>query len=164
MNPLLLDALQNPTTITEELNKLNIADLDQNSARISPLRQTGSPMSVSIGPSAVEGFSPRPFKISPRVKSTKRYKIKSFQSPITLQDQSLEQPVPDDNLPEHMREQQLDGPVKSKWAMRYKYDTDQAIVDKLGYVKKVFDKRSTKGSFEINIHTNAGNWMTDKKW
>lgn len=39
-----------------------------------------------------------------------------------------------------------------------------ALEKALGFEKKIFDKRLTKGSFDPILKTNAGNWMKDKDW
>ena len=59
----------------------------------------------------------------------------------------------------------LQGPVKSKFALRYKFDTDQAIEQSLEYKKMEIAKRKTKGLFaNVSMATTAGNWMKDRNW
>lgn len=59
----------------------------------------------------------------------------------------------------------LQGPVKSRFALRYKFDTEQAIEKSLDFKKLEFDKRKTKGLFQnVSMATSAGNWMNDRNW
>jgi len=62
-----------------------------------------------------------------------------------------------------MREM-LDGPVKSKWLMTHKLNMDQAVLKRLQDNKIPIDKRKTKGLFQVNVTTNAGNWVQDRDW
>ena len=40
-----------------------------------------------------------------------------------------------------------------------------AIEKSLGFKKRTFDKRHTKGAFSgTEFKTNAGNWMRDRDW
>ena len=59
----------------------------------------------------------------------------------------------------------LQGPVKSKFALRYKFDSDQAIEKSLDFKKLEIAKRKTKGLFQnVSMATSAGNWMRDRNW
>lgn len=58
--------------------------------------------------------------------------------------------------------EQLNGQVKTQWAQKYKFDSDLALENSIGLQKRVFAKRLTKGTFNPEYLTNAGNWMKDK--
>ena len=58
----------------------------------------------------------------------------------------------------------LPGSVKSKWAQQYQFDRNQAIENSLDFKGRVFDKLRTKGRFEVENKTNAGNWVKDRAW
>jgi len=68
---------------------------------------------------------------------------------------------------EEMKQFQLEhlpGSVKSKWALKYKLDRSAAIEQSLEFKGRVFDKRKTKGMFQEETSTNAGNWIRDRRW
>jgi hypothetical protein len=54
--------------------------------------------------------------------------------------------------------------VKSQWAIKYKFDTEQALEKSLVSPKREIPKRKTKGMFNPQLLTNAGNWLKDKQW
>jgi len=54
--------------------------------------------------------------------------------------------------------------VKSKWALTHKLKMDKAIEDALSFDKAVKSKSKTKGRFQIQARTNAGNWLQDRQW
>jgi len=54
--------------------------------------------------------------------------------------------------------------VKTKWALKYKLNLDQAILDALSAEEVIAEKVKTKGRFQIEAQTNAGNWMKDREW
>ena len=61
--------------------------------------------------------------------------------------------------------EKLVGSVKSKWAHKFQLDTNIAIEKSLGYKKKTFDRRHTKGAFAgTSFNTTAGCWMKDREW
>ncbi len=41
---------------------------------------------------------------------------------------------------------------------------DKAIEDALAHEKAILEKVKTKGRFQIQAKTNAGNWMKDREW
>jgi len=60
--------------------------------------------------------------------------------------------------------ERLPGIIKTKWALKYKLNLDQAIEDALSYEETIVEKQRTKGRFLIEARTNAGNWMRDRDW
>ena len=56
----------------------------------------------------------------------------------------------------------LPGSVKSRWAQQYQFDRNQAIENSLAFKGRAFDKLRTKGRFDIENQTNAGNWLKDR--
>ena len=54
--------------------------------------------------------------------------------------------------------------VKSKWALQYKLKMDRAIEDALSFQEKEKLNSKTKGRFQIQARTNAGNWIQDREW
>lgn len=65
---------------------------------------------------------------------------------------------------ETLMREELAGQVKSKWLMNHKFNMDQAVIKSLDKKKLAIDKRRTKGLFQVNVTTNAGNWMQDREW
>lgn len=63
-----------------------------------------------------------------------------------------------------MRQEHLPGNTKTKWALSYKNNTDQAIEASLDVETSTVSKRRTKGLFPVETRTNAGNWLVDKEW
>ncbi len=41
---------------------------------------------------------------------------------------------------------------------------NQAILDALSHEEVIAEKVKTKGRFQFEAHTNAGNWITDRDW
>ena len=48
--------------------------------------------------------------------------------------------------------------------MNFKLQMDQAIEDALKVKAEKVANSKTKGRFQINARTNAGNWMRDRDW
>ena len=48
--------------------------------------------------------------------------------------------------------------------MDYKYEQDRAVLRSLDKPPAMNNKRLTKGQFQINVTTNAGNWLKDRTW
>ena len=65
---------------------------------------------------------------------------------------------------EQLDREKLPGTVKSKWAIEYKMKMDQVIEDALKAKLEKEIKLKTKGRFQIQARTNAGNWMMDRDW
>ena len=63
-----------------------------------------------------------------------------------------------------MMQELLPGQVKSKWAISHKFDQDQAVIDSLAVEEVDYHKRKTKGLFQVDMSTNAGNWVRDRDW
>lgn len=68
------------------------------------------------------------------------------------------------DLLSQLQQEKLPGAVKTKWALGYKLSLDQAILDALSREELVAEKVRTKGRFQIEAQTNAGNWMRDRSW
>lgn len=61
--------------------------------------------------------------------------------------------------------EKLNGSVKSKFAQKFQLETNIAIEKSLGYKKKTYERRHTKGSFaDTQFRTTAGCWMKDRDW
>lgn len=95
----------------------------------------------------------------------------SLEEPVLQKDKSRLTNMPNIQEIEERREQDesllkeaLPGQVKSQWALNHKYEVDQALIDSLGSEEPARDKRKTKGLFQVNVTTNAGNWMRDRDW
>lgn len=128
----------------------------------SPLDKSKNPSSMNADESSPEATE-RSGKAKKLMTETKnkaasyRFTLNSSCPPKDVDDEDLE-------MWQNMRQEHLPGPTKTKWSLKYKNDTDQAIEAKLGYHEAEVQKRRTKGLFPIQTATNAGNWLVDKEW
>jgi len=85
-------------------------------------------------------------------------------SNIHLDKEALAQRDEEAQFLRQLEQEKLPGMVKSKWALTYKLKMDKAIEDALDHEEEVAEKVKTKGRFQIQACTNAGNWIRDRQW
>jgi hypothetical protein len=83
-------------------------------------------------------------------------------SNIHLDKEALAQRDEEAQFLRQLDQEKLPGMVKSKWALTYKLKMDKAIEDALDHEEEVAEKVKTKGRFQIQACTNAGNWIRDR--
>lgn len=121
-----------------------------------------TPLEVTKSPSEFEDATTKKEEEAPKKEikwkpASYRFNMATSVPPRDIDDEDLE-------MWQGMRQEHLAGPTKTKWALAYKNDTDQAIEASLDHETSAVSKRRTKGLFPIETATNAGNWMTDKEW
>lgn len=125
--------------------------------RATPLEITKAPSGLEADAYAKPEETLTP-KREPKWKpASYRFNLATSAPPREADDEDLE-------MWQGMRQEHLAGPAKTKWALSYKNDTEQAIEASLDHETSAVSKRRTKGLFPIETATNAGNWLVDKQW
>lgn len=178
IQPFFSDSSQFKIGKLKELQRLNldkVPDLPEASA--NRLDQNPSNLSLAAGKSPAKGkqLQKSPTKDATRSSVTlaqaNEVGEQSVEDPILLKDKSKLTHMPNiqeieekRELDESLLKEMLPGQVKSNWALKHKYAIERALVDSLDSEEKPRNKRKTKGLFQVNVTTNAGNWMRDRDW